>query len=450
MLLLIVFKAILIKVNYANGPGHPFISVTMTQNLAILFWLQRSKLNKRGKCPIYIRITVDGGRAGIASGKWIEPERWNPNSGRVRGNSEEAKAINEFLRKSWAKITSQFDKFTEHEKLVTATLMKKAFLGKLEQKKPLVELFENHNKRLETLVGNQYASGTYKRYKVSLNHLKSFLEKQYNISDISLTELDFKFITDYEYYLHNDKGCGTNAALKHIQNLRKIVNNAVDNDWLAKDPFSRFKRAREQTKRGFLTESELEKIYDKGIDIARVAQVRDIFVFACYTGLSYSDVAKLTPDNIVKGIDGHDWISIDRTKTDEKSSIPLMDPALKTINKYKNHPEANNKGLVFPVISNQKTNLYLKELAEICGIKKRLSFHLARHTFATTVTLNNHVSIESVSKMLGHKSIKTTEIYAKILDTRVAEDMKKVKDKFNSEVCTEGSETAIPVPTNRN
>jgi site-specific recombinase XerD len=245
-----------------------------------------------------------------------------------------------------------------------------------------------------------------------------------------LSQLNYKFIADLEHYLLVTKNCGINTVAKYIKNVKHIVNIAVKNEWLDKDPFAAFKVTLKPGNRDFLSPDELKAIEEKEISIVRLDQVRDIFVFCCYTGLAYIDVAELTSDNLRKGIDGELWISKNRHKTETPSNIPLLPRAIQILEKYKDHPAVVNKGHLLPVLSNQKLNSYLKEIADACSITKNLTFHVARHTFATTVTLTNGVPIESVSSMLGHTSIKTTQIYAKVIQKKVSQDMKLLKEKL--------------------
>ncbi len=234
--------------------------------------------------------------------------------------------------------------------------------------------------------------------------------------------MSYSFVNDFEHYLRTEKKCNHNSALKYIRMFRKIIHLAVANDWLMKDPFMAFKGKQQEVKRGYLTEEELKTLESKILHIQRLDRVRDVFVFCCYTGLAYSDVQKLTANHIVPKIDREKWIQIDRTKTGSTSEIPLFPKPLEIIEKYKNDPECSASGRLLPVNSNQKFNAYLKEIADLCGITKVLTTHLARHTFATTVTLTNGISIESVSKMLGHKKLQTTQVYAKITDKKVGDD----------------------------
>jgi integrase/recombinase XerD len=264
-----------------------------------------------------------------------------------------------------------------------------------------------------------------------LGHLKEFLLRKYRRSDIAFKELDENFLLEFDTYARRNWGCGTNPIIKHIQRIRKIVKKVVSKNWLDKDPFINFEATAEKTHRTFLTEGELKSIEAKTFDVERLEKVKDIFIFSCYTGLAYVDVEKLTLNNLVIGIDGKKWIYTFREKTNEKSNIPLLPKALEIIEKYKNDPQTINKGKLLPVISNMKTNAYLKEIADVCGIGKNLTFHMARHTFATTITLTNGVPIETVSNMLGHSKITTTQIYAKVLENKVSADMNVLERKLS-------------------
>ncbi|MFC3336158.1 site-specific integrase [Flavobacterium palustre] len=277
----------------------------------------------------------------------------------------------------------------------------------------------------------EYAPGTLERYETSLKHTQNFLKWKYSISDISIEKIDHAFITEYEFYLRSERKCANNTAVKYIKNFHKIINQCLANGWLDKDPFVNYKAKVKEVIREFLTEKEIETIMNKEFVSERLELVRDIFIFSCFTGLAYIDVKQLTLNNISLGIDGDKWIYKNRQKTDTTSKIPLLPTAQLILDKYENHPVCKNEKRLLPILSNQKMNAYLKEIADVCGIKKDLTFHIARHTFATTVTLSNGVPIETVSKMLGHTNLKTTQHYAKILDKKISEDMQFLKDKFN-------------------
>ncbi len=328
------------------------------------------------------------------------------------------------------KINKIHQQFIEKNSTFSAVQIRDTYLGKNEKNKMVLKLFQEHNDKVEKLVGKDFAPLTAVRYKTARMRLEEYIQKEYNLDDIPIKEVDHKFITGYEYFLKTERNCGHNSAIKYITNFKKIVRIAYANDWIDKDPFFNWKAKLKIVDREFLSEEEIEKIIKKDVHIPRLELVRDIFIFSCYTGLSYVDVKKLSQDNIVRGIDGNYWIKIKRTKTDSSSNIPILSIANVIIQKYKKHPDIVNSNKVIPILSNQRMNSYLKEIADLCKITKNLTFHLARHTFATTVTLTNGVPIESVSKMLGHKSLKTTQHYAKILDRKVSDDMALLKDKL--------------------
>ena len=251
------------------------------------------------------------------------------------------------------------------------------------------------------------------------------------MSDIDITKIDHAFVTDYEFWLRSVRNCNNNTAVKYIKNFNKIIKLCLANDWLNKNPFANYKAKVKEVERVYLTETEIQSIIEKNFKSERLSLVRDIFLFSCFTGLAYIDVKNLTKSHINHGIDGEQWIFTHRQKTESASKIPILPVTQMIIDKYDNHPQSTNEDKLLPILSNQKMNAYLKEIAAICEINKELTFHIARHTFATTVTLTNGVPIESVSKMLGHKNLRTTQHYAKVLDRKVSDDMKILKDKFS-------------------
>ena len=296
----------------------------------------------------------------------------------------------------------------------------------------VLELFQIHNDQMEKLVGKDFAYGTFQRYQTSLEHTKTFILWKYGKADMDIRDLDYDFIAEYSFWLKSVRNCGHNATMKYLSNFKKIVLSCVKKGWLHRDPFFGFKLARREKVREFLTKDELKMIANKKIEIERVGHVRDIFVFCCYTGLAYIDVKQLRRTELLKGVDGKEWLMTQRQKTESPTRLPLLPKALEIVSKYNSHPECAKLDLVLPVLSNQKMNAYLKELADICGIKKVLTFHNARHTFATTVTLSNGVPIETVSKMLGHKNLSQTQHYAKIIDLKVSEDMQRLEDRLSN------------------
>ena len=259
---------------------------------------------------------------------------------------------------------------------------------------------------------------------------QEFMKWKYKANDIDVKQMKYEFIADDEFWLKSVRNCDHNTSIKYLSNFKKIVHICIKNGWLTRDPFVGFKLTKREVERPFLVEEELTRIINKEFVMPRLRQVRDIFIFCCYTGLAYADVEKLTREEITIGIDSEKWIWTSRQKTDSATRVPLLPPALEILDRYKDDPQCMNNGRLLPVLSNQKMNSYLKEISDACEITKKMTFHTARHTFATTVTLTNGVPIETVSKMLGHRNLKTTQHYAKILDLKVSEDMKVLRSKF--------------------
>lgn len=400
----------------------------MSKTFDFLFYPKKPKGYESGPVKLYLRITIDKKISETATALSIIPEKWE--AGRMKGVKEESKAFNAYVDTLKAQLYKCHADLLQSGVDITAESLRNAFAGKSEKPRFLVEIFKAHNSNIEKLIGRDYSKPTLTKYITTLKHLTDFLKWKYRISEISLSKLKYEFLPDFEFYLKTEKNIEHNTAAKYIKNVKKVVNECVDKGWLQINPFSRFKITPKVVDRTFLSEEEIDVIAKKELKVERIALVRDIFLFSCYTGLSFIDVANLTPDHIAIGIDRKKWIFTSRQKTNAASHIPLLPPALEIINKYKDYPSAVNKGKLLPVMSNQKMNAYLKEIADLCGINKDLTFHVARHTFATTVTLTNGVPIESVSKMLGHKKLQTTQHYAKILDKKVSGDMDLLFDKF--------------------
>lgn len=402
----------------------------MKTTFSLLFYLRKPKNYTRGLIPVYLRITVNGQRSETTAGRECDPNQWNSAAGRLKGTKEEVKSVNAYLDDLQSKVYHAHRLLTEADELITADTICKKFLGKTEKSRYLIEIFKDHNKKVEALVGDEFAKGTLCRYQTSLKHTQDFLAWKYNLLDIDIKKVDHAFITEYEFYLRSVRKCANNSAVKYIKNFGKIIRICLANRWLTYNPFLNYKSKVKKVDRVYLTNCELQDMANKVMATERLTQVRDIFLFCCFTGLAYADVKKLRRSDLIIGIDGEQWISIKRQKTDTPSRIPLLPAADALMRGYADHPQCENSGRVLPVLSNQKMNAYLKEIVDVCGINKPITFHIARHTFATTVTLLNGVPIESVSKMLGHTNIQTTQHYAKILDIKVGADMALLRKKY--------------------
>ncbi|AXP82728.1 site-specific tyrosine recombinase XerC [Mariniflexile rhizosphaerae] len=402
----------------------------MKTKVSILFYAKRAKTNANGLVPIYTRITIDGKRIELSTNRFVEISKWSTEASKMKGTSEEARSINNHLDLLKNQIRDAQMELIHRKVSITTESLKSKLLGIDERARMLVPIFQDHNNKIKELVGKEYAPGTLERYTTSLKHTIEFMQWKYNVSDIDITKIDHAFITDYEFWLRSVRNCANNTAVKYIKNFSKIIKICLANDWLDKNPFANYKSKVKEVERVYLTEAEIQSIIEKDFKTERLSLVRDIFLFSCFTGLAYIDVKNLTKSHISYGIDGEKWIFTHRQKTESASKIPILPVTQMIIDKYENYPQCINEDKLLPILSNQKMNAYLKEIAGVCEIEKELTFHIARHTFATTVTLTNGVPIESVSKMLGHKNLRTTQHYAKVLDRKVSEDMQILKDKF--------------------
>ena len=402
----------------------------MKAKITLHIYAKTTKANATGQLPIYIRLTVDGQRFEFSSKKFIEKSKWSPELSKMKGNSEEARTLNNYLDLMKSKVFDvQMELIHKNEELSLENF-KSRILGTHQRERMIIPIYQNHNDKIEDLIGNGYAYGTLERFKISLKHLQEFISWKYNVLDIGINKIDYAFVTEFEFYLRSVKKCNNNTAVKYVRNFRKIIKICLDNDWMEKDPTTRYEGKMKEVERDFLTEDELNRIYNKRFSSERLTLVKDIFIFSCYTRLAYVDVKGLKKDHIAIGIDGEKWIFKNRQKTDTKSKIPVLPIAEEIIQKYADHPRCLNEDAILPILTNQKMNSYLKEIGDLCDIPKEITFHMARHTFATSVTLTNGVPIETVSKMLGHKNIQTTQHYAKVLDRKVSEDMMILKQKF--------------------
>ena len=398
----------------------------------IHFVLKNSKVID-GTAPIYARITVDTNRVEISVKKRIPVLNWNKGKGMAKGKTPEISRLNSYLEQIRSQLTECYQDLVVNKQTVSPDAIKNKFFGIEDSGETLKGLIEYHN----TGMDSNLRWGTLKNYKTTEKYIEKFLTQKFKRNDIFLIELNYKFITDFEHFLRRYKPedhhlpMGSNTVMKHIERLRKMTNLAVRLGWIEKDPFVAYRLSFKRVEREFLTQLELDTIKKKNFKIERLQYVKDLFVFSCYTGLSYIDVMNLQPNNIRIGINGMNWIITQREKTTTPVRIPILSQAQVLIDKYKDNPKSINKGTVFPNISNQKLNSYLKEIADVCEIDKNLTFHVARHTFATTVTLTNGVPIESVSKMLGHTDLKTTQIYAKVVEKKISDDMANLEEKLS-------------------
>jgi len=398
--------------------------------LTINFILKKARQKSNGDIPVYVRFTMNGKRVELSTGIFVHPDKWDDSGQQVKGKTDNSRIINNRLDKIQMEILDIYNQLKSTEGDFNVIAIKNKLL-KIDESKGVLKVFDYYLDSILAKLNKGYSMETYKHYKSSRKRLADFIKFQFKKSDYSLDNINYKFLDAFDIYLKKEFKVHQNTAWNYHKHLRRVLNLAVSMDYLQKNPYSKFKVGLEETHREFLTSEELSKIEEKDIQIERLSAVRDIFVFACYTGLSYSDISKLNDSHLRIGTDQKEWIIIDRTKTNNRCRIPVLPKAKVVLNKYDDYPKNQFKGLLLPVLTNQKMNSYLKELGDICGIKKNITMHMARHTFATTITLDNGVPIETVSKILGHTSLKTTQIYAKILDHRISEDMSVLQKKLS-------------------
>ena len=398
----------------------------------ILFVVKASRVTRDGKTPVFLRVTVNGQRCETSIGLKVNPNHWNSVAERSIGDSHEDHELNFRLDTVRLRIMQiyremEFDK----EKISAKKIIDHYFGRDVEPIVMLLDVFREHNERCHKLAGKDMAPATVTRYETSLKHTANFIKFNFRKDDIPISDVNHKFITDYEFYLKTERNCSHNSATKYLKNFKKIIRIALANEYITKDPFVNIRFTLDEVERDFLEDTELQRIIDKPISIERLAVVRDIFVFQCFTGLSYSDVKGLRQEHIATDNNGKQWIRKKRQKTNNMCNIPLLDVSQQIMERYKNHLECIRRGTLLPVPCNQKLNAYLKELADICGIEKQISSHTGRHSYATSVCLANGVSIENVAKMLGHSDTKMTRHYAKVLDKSIMRDMEQVNGKFS-------------------
>lgn len=386
----------------------------------ILFYVRKNQVNKEGKSSIMIRLTINGDTSQFSSKLEVEPELWDVKGQKMSGSSLKARQLNSLLDDVRTSLKNHFHDIETHEAYVTAEKVRNAFLGITIRQQTLLGTFRKHNEDVQKLVGISKSAATYAKYDRCMRRLEEFMQAKYRIKDIALKEISHVFITDFETYLRTVSGCNENTTAKFMQTFRMIIIMAKNNGWIFADPFINYKIRLKRVDRGYLTEPEIKKILKKQFTCKRLEQVRDIFIFACFTGLAYIDVRNLTKENIQTSFDGKLWIMTARQKTDTAVTVPLLKVPQAILKKYEG---TQLDGRLLPVLSNQKLNSYLKEIGDLCGITKNITFHMARHTFATTMTLAKGVPIETVSKMLGHTNIITTQIYARITNDKIGRDM---------------------------
>ncbi|MFZ6012714.1 MAG: site-specific integrase [Bacteroidota bacterium] len=406
----------------------------MTQTISVTFSTRKDRATEDGLLPVFMKITIAGKRLVMMTKIFVKPNEWSNQNAKLKTNTEEARRVNKMLDAFKLRAFDYQRELMNEGKEVTLASMKAKWYGlSLEKARMLMEVFKEHNEQMKALINREFSPLTFERYETSFRHTQEFMKWKYQIEDIDIKQLNYEFISNYECWLKSVRKCDHNTSVKYLSNFKKIVHICIKHGWLDKDPFVGFKMTKREVERPFLVEEELSRIISEDFKMPRLRQVRDIFIFCCYTGLAYADVKKLTREEITTGIDGEKRIWTSRQKTETTTRVPLLPRALEILDRYKDDPQCVNQGRLLPVLSNQKMNSYLKEIADACEIKKKMTFHTARHTFATTVTLANDVPMETVSKLLGHRNLKTTQHYGKILDLKVSQDMGMLRAKFKKQ-----------------
>mgnify|MGYP001024870449 FL=1 len=400
---------------------------------SVLFFIKRKKLLKNGDAPVYMRITIYGRFLETSLKRGVNPKLWNEKKQRSTGRDRLSIELNDYLDTTLTRIYRIHQQLIDECKPVNPQTVMNAYQGRTEQPKMLREVFRQENAKYRQLLEiGDVVLGTVLRYERTERYLGEFMKKNYNVEDMPFRAIDNEFVRNFHIFLKVDKKAEQNTANKYCKNLKKIVRLALDNNYMEVNPFQGIKFSAKATTREFLSEKELTTLMKKDFEVERLNVVRDIFVFCSLTGLAFSDVAALRPEHISVDDEGNCWIHKARQKTKNMCSIPYLESARAIADKYREHPTCVAKGVVLPVLSNQRINSYLTEIADCCGIKKSLTTHIARHSFAC-LALANGVSMEIIARMLGHSDIKTTKIYAKVVDKSIAEQMGGLAAKFGSQ-----------------
>ena len=398
-------------------------------SFAILFFIRDSRVRKDGTTSIEVVLTVNGERCTFSTGKKVKSCNWDKNKQQVKGKDEEAQSLNNYLKAIKAKLYQKEAELLDRGFIITADLLRDAYFDKVEsiKERSLFEVFEEHNQEQEKMIGNGVSKATYWVSVYTIRLLREFVQQKYKREDLYLRELNLNFIQSFHSFLRIDKGMAQNSSTKHLKLLKKIINLSVANSYMAFNPFSTYKVEREPVDIDFLDEEELRKIINFDTPLPRLERAKDMFLFGCFTGLSYIDIKTLTPEHFEKDSAGRIWIKKRRVKTGVLSRIPLLPIAKLILDKYKGGEK------LLPIQDPADINKYLKDIAILCGINKRICFHTSRHTFASTVTLANNISLEVVSKMLGHTNTRMTAHYAKLIDKCIGEQMDKLMDTFTGD-----------------
>ncbi|WDF47423.1 site-specific integrase [Chryseobacterium sp. KACC 21268] len=396
--------------------------------LSILFLLRRNKINSRGLCPIECRITLDKQRKPFSTGIFINPKNWDSNKQLTRPPNEENNNTNNQLSLIKNKINQAFLFLQIKEEPFDASDIYNQYAGKTMTKEyALIEYYKIYLDRLQKLVGLEIKQATWNKFNYIKEDVSEFIKSHYKKPDVKLKNLDFNFISEFEYYCKTELKHKQITINKSLQRLKKVIKQSVIQGYLDKNPFEEHSPKKVYSKIVFLTQEELERLENHTFQSDPLNRVKDCYIFCCYTGLAYREMFELRKNDLITKPDGITWIFQKREKTERTFSVPLILPkALEIMEVYSSESE-----YLLPRISNQSFNRILKEIALILDISKNLTHHTARKTFASTVLLNNDIAIEVVSKLLGHSKISTTqEYYAELMPEKLSENLKKLKDRL--------------------
>ncbi|EKF53958.1 integrase family protein [Galbibacter marinus] len=395
---------------------------TKKSTYKLLFYLKRNELKKNGNAPIMARITIDGTPKTMGTKLEIDPNIWDLKFGRVEGKSTKALSLNQKLDNICGRIDQIYEDMLKHEGFATAQKLKLAFLGVGVMEDSLLKVFKKNNEDFGKMVAKgERSESTYYKYKIVYNHVAEFIKNRYHRDDMAFRELTCDFIREFDFFLRIDKECSHNTVWVYTMPLYRVAELAVKNGLIRKNPFEDYEISMKENDRSYLLKEQVEALLMHSPSKSYYELVKDLFVFSCFTGLSYIDIKQLKNTNIQSFFDGHDWIISRRQKSDVTSNVRLMEIPKRIIEKYKN---TTRNDFIFPVPTNKVCNSYIDKLIQELGIvtEQKVTFHTTRHTFGT-MFLTEGVPLESLSKMMGHKNISTTQIYAKITSQKISKDL---------------------------
>lgn len=404
-----------------------------SKKITVLFWLRKSRTNKENNAvPLYCRVTISGQRYDFPLNVSIRPGAWIAKAQKSVGRTELDREANRVIDETQHLIDDAVQRISQKRYELNIENFKMQFKAQENEYSTIDKLFDYH----EAIERKNLRPGSYRGYIVTRKHLQDFTRIKYHLSDYPIEAVDKAFVFEFFAYLQGYRRegtirCAVNGALKHIARFKRVMNLAVQNEWIVTNPVCLLKAHKEYVEKGYLTEAELRKF--KAVTLPpHLCIARDIFMFSVYTGMAYVDISQLTANNITTGIDGSRWLNYHRQKTSQRVAVPLLEPAVELLEKYTAYHEGKAEQPIFPVPCNQAINRYLKAIAKAADIRKDITYHMARHTFATTITLSHGIPIETVSKMLGHASLAITQLYAKIVDKKVMDDMAQLKELYSN------------------